>query len=544
MKKLFLSLIGCIGFYSAFACTNFLVGKDASTDGSTIISYSADSYTQYGFLHFSPAQDFPKGAKRQVFDWETNQPLCTIDQVEHTYQVVGNMNEHQLTIGETTWGGREELEDTLKQGLDYGSLMYIALERCKTAREAITCITSLVEKYGYCSGGETFSIGDPNEIWLLDMIGKGVGNKGAVWVATRIPDDCICAHANQARITTINFKDKKNWLYSKDVVKFAREKGYFSGKDSEFNFVEAYAPYDYLSLYGCEARVWYFFNHFSDSMAQYKDYAFGKTFKATGKAGTPMPLYIKPNRKVSVQDVKECMRDYYQGTELDITQKEAAGPWSSKLRYGKLSFTVDSTTYWYERPTATQQTGWSYVAQMRNYTNPLWGGIFWFGVDDAQTSLYVPMYSRITKVPECFRKGNGDIITYSPTSAWWAYNIVANWAYTKWSAMLPDIVKVQKQWEEKFNVGVEELEKSLAQMDSTKIIQTLTDFSNLQAESSTQAWKELGIFLLVKYLDGQERKVDENGKFERNEYGECLYPNRPAYPEKYLRTIIHETAQE
>ena len=545
MKRLFSTLLGAfaISVTASVACTNFIVGKDASADGSTIISYAADSYSLYGFLHFSPAADYPKGAMREVKDWDTGRPLGQIPQVEHTYSVVGNMNEHQLTIGETTWGGRAELWDTV--GIDYGSLIYIALERCKTAREAIDCITSLVEEYGYASEGETFSIGDPNEVWIMDLIGKGPGRKGAVWVATRVPDDCICAHANQARITNINFKDKKNWLYSKDVVKFAREKGYFSGKDADFSFQAAYAPFDFSGLYVCEARVWSFFRHFSDDMEQYFDYATGKTFLETGgkDAGTPMPLYIRPNHKVSVQEIKDCMRDQYEGTPLDITQGTDAGPWNTKLRYGSLTFKLDSISYWYERPTATQQTAWSFVAQMRGYADPKAGGIFWFGVDDAATNVYVPMYCRINHIPECFAEGNGDLYTYSPTSAWWTFNIVANWAYTKYSHMKPDIVKVQQMLEEKFNAQIEGVDAQAAAMSDEEARRFLTNYSCAQADNTMIEWQNLGIYLMVKYLDGQERK-EENGQFKRNPYGEPTSPNRPAFPESYLRTFKNEIAHE
>ncbi len=545
MKRFLLTTLGaCLfGIGATWACTNFIVGKDASADGSTIISYAADSYSLYGFLHFSPAADYPKGAMREVKDWDSGRPLGQIPQVEHTYSVVGNMNEHQLTIGETTWGGRKELWDTV--GIDYGSLIYIALERCKTAREAIECITSLVDEYGYASEGETFSIGDPNEVWIMDMIGKGADQKGAVWVATRVPDDCICAHANQARITHINFKDKKNWLYSKDVVKFAREKGYFQGKDADFSFQAAYAPFDFSGLYVCEARVWSFFRHFSDDMEQYFDYATGKTFLATsGKdAGTPMPLYIRPNHKVSVQEIKDCMRDQYEGTPLDITQGTDAGPWNTKLRYGSLTFKLDSTAYWYERPTATQQTAWSFVAQMRGYADPKVGGIFWFGVDDAATNVYVPMYCRINHIPECFAEGNGDLYTYSPTSAWWTFNIVANWAYTKYSHMKPDIVQVQKALEDKFNTQIEGVDAQAAAMSDEEARRFLTNYSCAQADNVMIEWQKLGIYLITKYLDGQERK-EENGQFKRNAYGEPTGPNRPAFPENYLRTFKNEIAHE
>ncbi len=543
MKKIYLIFALCSAWVAGMACTNFLVGKDASQDGSTMISYAADSYALYGFLHFVPAADHPEGAVREVKDWDTGKPLCTIPQVAHTYNVVGNMNEHQLAIGETTWGGRPELESG--EGIDYGSLIYIALERCKTAREAIKCMTDLVAEYGYASSGETFSIADPNEVWLMELIGKGKVEKGAVWVATRVPDDCIAAHANQARFTTINFKDKENWMWSKDVVSFARKQGYFEGKDKEFNFQEAYAPYDFSGLYVCEARVWSFFRKFSDDMDRYFDFASGKTFVETGGkyAGERMPLYIKPNHKVSAQELKDCMRDQYEGTPLDITQGPDAGPWNSKLRYGSLGFQYDSVQYWFERPIATQQTAWSFVAQMRGYEGANAGGIFWFGVDDAATSLYVPMYSSITAVPECFQEGNGDLYTYSPTSAWWTYNIVANWAYSKYSAMVPDIQRVQSTWEDKFNSQIAVIDQQVAAMDQQQAQKFLTDYSCLQAQESTAAWKELGIYLFVKYLDGQQRK-EKDGQFLRNPYGEPEGPNRVPYPAEFLQTIHEHVAHE
>mgnify|MGYP002516956955 FL=1 len=544
MKKFYLIFALCSAWVAGMACTNFLVGKDASVDGSTMISYAADSYSFYGFLHHSPAADHPVGAMREVKDWDTGKPLCSIPQVAHTYNVVGNMNEHQLTIGETTWGGRPELETG--EGIDYGSLIYIALERCKTAREAIQCMTDLVAQYGYASSGETFSIADPNEVWLMELIGKGKVEKGAVWVATRVPDDCIAAHANQARFTTINFKDKANWMWSKDVVKFARKQGYYTGKkDEDFNFQEAYAPYDFSGLYVCEARVWSFFRKFSDDMEQYFDFASGKTFVETGGkyAGERMPLYIKPNHKVSTQELKDCMRDQYEGTPLDITQGPDAGPWHSKLRYGSLGFQLDSVQYWFERPIATQQTAWSFVAQMRGYESAKAGGIFWFGVDDAASTVYVPMYSTITEVPECFQEGNGDMYNYSPTSAWWTYNIVANWAYTKYSAMMPDIKKVQAAWEDKFNSQVEAIDAQVANMDAAHATEFLTKYSCAQAQESTAAWKELGIYLFVKYLDGQERK-EKDGQFLRNAYGEPEGPNRVPYPTSFLESVHEHIAHE
>ena len=544
MKKIYVIFALSCAWVAGMACTNFLVGKDASVDGSTMISYAADSYALYGYLHFAPAADHAPGAMREVNDWDTGKPLCSIPQVPHTYNVVGNMNEHQLTIGETTWGGRPELE--IGEGIDYGSLMYIALERCKTAREAIKCMTDLVAEYGYASSGESFSIADPNEVWMMELIGKGKVEKGAVWVATRIPDDCIAAHANQARITTINFKDKENWMWSKDVVKFARKQGYFTGKkDEDFNFQEAYAPYDFSGLYVCEARVWSFFRKFSDEMEQYYDFATGKTFVETGGkyAGERMPLYIKPNHKVSAQELKDCMRDQYEGTPLDITQGPDAGPWNSKLRYGSLGFQLDSVQYWFERPIATQQTGWSFVAQMRGYESAKAGGILWFGVDDAASSLYVPMYSKINAVPECYAESNGDMYTYSPTSAWWTYNIVANWAYTKYSAMMPDIKKVQAAWEDKFNAQVAVVDNAVAELNDEEATEWLTKYSIMQAEESTAAWKELGIYLFVKYLDGQQRK-EKDGQFLRNPYDLPEGPNRVPYPTEFLQSIHENVAHE
>lgn len=550
---------------AAFACTNFLVGKDASADGSTMISYAADSYGMFGFLHFVPAADHEAGAMREVKDWDTGRPQLSIPEVSHTYTVVGNMNEHQVTIGETTWGGREELWDTV--GVDYGSLIYIALERSKTAREAIEWFITLVNEYGYASEGESFSFGDPNEVWMMDFIGKGPGKKGANWVAVRIPDNAISGHANQSRITTLPLNEKHkltkeekrlekklncvckgDWMWDKDVIKFAREKGYFTGADKDFSFQAAYNPFDFSGLYVCEARVWSFFNHFSDEMDRYFDYASGKTFRESkGKeAGEHMPLWIVPNRKVSAQDMKECMRDEYKGTPLDITQGTDAGPWKSKLRYGGLGFklkdeqdTTKVTQYWYERPTATQQTAWSFVAQMR----PDKRGIFWFGVDDAACSCYAPMYCCINHIPECFAEGNGDSYTFSFTSAWWTFNVVANWAYTKYNRMYPHIREMQQIWDDKFNTQIAGVDEKASQMNEEDARAFLTAYSCSQAENMVADWQRLGIYLITKFLDGQERK-EENGAFKRNPYGNSCGPNRLALPEEVLRVVAPEITHE
>lgn len=520
---------------TSWACTNFLAGKGATTDGSTLISYAADSYSLYGALYYLPAANHDEGAMRDIYEWDTGKYLGQIPEAPHTYSVVGNMNEHQLTIGETTFGGRPELVDTTGL-IDYGSLIYITLQRAATAREAIQVMTGLVEEYGYCSSGESFSIGDPNEVWVLEMIGKGPGNKGAVWVAQRIPDDCVSAHANQARITTINFKDKENCLYSDDVISFAREQKYFNGKDKDFSFSDTYNPLEYSSLRICESRVWSFFRQLDPAMDKYLSYIKGETTER-------MPLYIKPLWKVSAQDFKEFMRDQYEGTELDITKGTAAGPWGSKLRYGPLGFELDGKTYWHERPTATQQTGFSFVAQMRGYMPDHIGGIFWFGVDDAATNLYVPMYCTINCVPECYSIDNGSLLEYSSTSAFWTYNWVANFAYSKYSAMLPDIKKVQSQWEEYFNLLVPAMDRAVLELSPADAQIQLTNFSCEQAEASTAAWRKLGEYLLVKYLDGQE-KAEKDGRFLQNEFHIPPTVLRPGYPEEYLRKIAPETAVE
>ena len=544
---------------AAFACTNFLVGKDASVDGSTMVSYAADSYGMFGFLHFAPAQDWPEGAMREVKDWDTGRPQGQIPQVAHTYTVVGNMNENQVTIGETTWGGREELWDTV--GVDYGSLIYIALERSKTAREAIEWFITLVNEYGYASEGESFSFGDPNEVWIMDLIGKGPGKKGANWVAVRIPDNAISGHANQARITTLPVNDKHkltkeekrlqkklncickgDWMWDKDLIAFAREKGYFTGADKDFSFQAAYNPFDFSGLYACEARVWSFFRHFSDEMDPYLDYVTGKTFRETGGQyeGKHMPLWIIPNKKVSAQDLKECMRDEYKGTPLDITQGTDAGPWNSKLRFGGLGFKLDSVQYWYERPIATQQTAWSFVGQMRSWSKY---GIFWFGVDDAACSCYAPMYSCLKHVPECFAEGNGDSYTFSPTSAWWTFNLVANWAYTKYSRMYPHIRETQQIWDDKFNTQIAGVDAEAATLSEEAAKQFLTSYSCSQAENMVADWQRLYLYLVTKFIDGQERK-EENGQFKRNPYGNSCGPNRLAMPENWLRKVAPEINHE
>jgi dipeptidase len=531
-KKLQFIVAFMLGSITSYACTNFLVGKAATLDGSTLISYNADSYFLFGALYRYPAATYPAGAMLDVHDWDSGKFLGKIKQVEKTYSVIGNMNEYQLCIGETTFGGREELVDTTAI-MDYGSLIYIALQRSKSAREAIKVMTDLVAEYGYYSEGESFSIADPNEVWIMEMVGKGPNNKGAVWVAQRIPDDCVSAHANQARITTFPYDDKNNCLYAEDVIAFAREKGLFKGKNKDFSFSDTYAPLDYTALRACEARVWSFFRKVDPAMNKYISYVKGETAER-------MPLWIKPTFKLTAQKIKEYMRDQYEGTEFDMTKGLAAGPFGSKLRCSPLTFKVDSVDYIHERPTATQQTGFTFVGQMRSWLPDYIGGILWFGVDDAATSLYVPMYCGINSVPDCFRADNGSLLEYSSTSAFWTYNSVANYAYSKYSYMFTDIKKVQVQWESDFNALVPAIDKVAVGMETADARIFLTHFSCSQAENSTAAWKKLGEYLLVKYMDGNIKK-EKDGKFVQNEYKIPPTIIRAGYPEEFLHKMVKES---
>lgn len=542
-KTLFIALFAaCTSM--GWACTNFLVGKDATIDGSTMVTYSADSYSLFGALYHYPAATHAEGAMRPVYDWDTGKYLGEIPEAAQTYNVVGNMNEHQLTIGETTYGGREELVDTTGL-IDYGSLIYITLQRAKNAREAIRTMTDLVAQYGYCSSGESFSVADPQEIWILEMIGKGVGNKGAVWVARRIPDDCISAHANQARITTFPLEGKKSpnslsskhidrlqepqidIVYSDDVISFARKKGYFKGKDEEFSFSDTYNPLDYGGIRWCEARVWAFFNALNDSMAQYLDYINGKSLRR-------MPLWVKPNQKITLETMRGRMRDHYEGTPLDMTVGAGSGPYATPFRPSPLTYEVDSVEYYHERPVATQQTGFTFVAQMRSWLPDAIGGILWFGVDDATGNLYVPMYCCLTKVPISFSEKNGSLLDFSWTSAFWVNNWVCNMAYTRYSDMIPEIKAEQKKWESYFETAAKQADSFAQSYDSTSMVQFLTDFSNAQAETAITAWKKLGERLMVKYLDGVT-KPETNGVFDRDDYNNPKKIIRPGYNEDFNR---------
>jgi dipeptidase len=520
------------------ACTNFLVTKGASADGSCMISYSADSHTLFGELYYWPAALYPEGTMQDIYEWDTGKFLGKIKQARQTYNVVGNMNENQVAIGETTYGGREELVDTAAI-VDYGSLIYIALQRARTAREAIQIMTGLVAEYGYYSEGESFSISDANEVWIMEMIGKGKPeqvkdkkgkitlkyNKGAVWVAMRIPDGYISGHANHARITTFPLNDPENCLYSPDVISFARGKGWFNGLDKDFSFSDTYAPLDFEGARFCEARVWAAFNKVASGMDKYLDYALGSNLK------NRMPLYVKPDHKLSLQDVYGLMRDYYQNTPLDMTKDAGAGPYGSIVRWRPLTWKVDGVEYCNERAVSTQQTGFSFIAQSRNWIpNPL-GGIIWFGVDDTYSTVYTPMYTCMTRVPETYAVGNGNMMTFSDNAAFWVFNQVSNFAYTRYNVMIGEIQQKQAELENYYISLVPVMDKLAAEAAAkspAKAIQLLTDFSVSQGNNTVHEWKNLYAFLFTKYMDGNIKTAvpgEKNPKVNQPGYGDDFYRN-------------------
>lgn len=534
MKRIVLVVFLLVSYFSSWACTNFIVGKKASADGSVICSYNADDYGLFiGLCHY-PAGKHEKGSVRKIYDWDTNVYHGQIPEAEVTYNVIGNINEYQVSIGETTFGGREELVDTTGI-LDYGSLIYIALQRSKTAREAIKVMTTLTDKYGYSSGGETFTICDPNEAWIMEMIGKGPGRKGTVWVAVRIPDDAICAHANQSRIRTFNQKDKKNVMFSKDCITFAREKGWFSGKDADFSFCEAYAYPDFSGRRFCEARVWSFFNHFSTDMERYLPYAEGKV-----KDAEPMPLWIKPNRKVSVQDIQECMRDHYEGTPFSLDKDPGQGVWNMPYRPTPLTYKVDGKEYFNERPTSTQQTAFSYVAQLRSWLPRQIGGVLWFGNDDGNMVAYTPVYCGNTSQPECYNTKGADAVTFSMKNAFWVCNWVSNMVYPRYSLMFGSLKSVRDSLETSYFSAQAEIERKamvLYDENPSLAIDFLTDYSIDKAQQMIDRWRQLGTYFIVKYND-MAIKPDEDGRFIRTETGLGATVERPGFPENVAREIV------
>ncbi|MDE6560171.1 MAG: C69 family dipeptidase [Muribaculaceae bacterium] len=537
MKRTYLALGALtLSAASALACTNFIAGKKATTDGSVMITYAADSHTLYGDLSHTPAAVHKDGAMRKVVEWDTGKELGEIPQPKETYNVVGNMNQYQVAIGETTWGGREELMDTTGNAIiDYGSLIQIALERSKSAPEAIDVMTSLVAEYGYASEGESFTIADKNEVWVMDMIGKGA-EKGAVWIAVRIPDDAICAHANEPRIRQVDLKDKKNVRYSKDMIEFARKRGYFNGKDSDFSFADAYCVHDAATRRSCDARAWAFMRKFDPSLDKYYSWI-------SGESDTPMPLYVVPNRKISLKDMQDCMRDHFEGTPLDMTQDVGAGPNHVPYRWRPMSYEVDGKTYCMERATATQQTGWSFISQSRSWLPDAVGGIFWFGTDDTNTCVYMPLYCSLTEAP--MQLTVGDLYEFNMNSNFWMNNWVANQAYNRYDLMIPDIRKVQNGLEEKYRDSREASEAQLMPLAEAGMMGQLTTYVNMEAASiakeATDCYRQLAEFLMVKFLDGNVKKQNEDGSFKRNAYGLPASPEWPGYDKKYYENIVKET---
>jgi dipeptidase len=539
--KLAIVLFTSLAFLSpsiSRACTNFLITKNASADNSTMISYAADSHDLFGELYYWPGQEWPDDAMLDVYEWDTGKYLGQIKQVQKTYTVIGNMNENQVAIGETTFGGRSELKDSTGI-IDYGSLIYIALQRSRTAREAIKVMTDLVEENGYYSSGESFSIADKDEVWIMEMIGKGVGNKGAVWVARKIPDGMVSGHANQARITSFPLKDEDNCLYSKDVISFAHEKGYFDGKNKDFSFADTYAPLDYGALRFCEARVWSGFRLMNSEMDQYEGYV-------KGESSERLPLWIKPSKKISYRDLQNIMRDHFEGTSLDMTKDPGAGTFKRPYRFRPLTWEVEGEEYFNERAIATQQTGFSFVAQMRNWLPNEIGGILWFGVDDAATTVYVPIYCGINQIPEEFAVGNGNLLEFSWTSAFWIFNWVSNQAYSRYNLMITDIRKLQLQLENKFADNMQAIEqaaRSLYEVNPAKAKSFLTEYSLAQSSITVNSWKKLGEFLMIKYLDGNLHK-EVDGKFLENPYGHPYPAEFPGYNEDFYKKIVDETGEQ
>ena len=540
------------------ACSNVIITHGASTDGSAMISYSADSHQLYGELYFQAAGDWKAGAMRRVDDWDSYRFHGYIPQVAHTYQRVGNMNEHQLIIAESTWGGRMELEN--KQGIiDYGSLIYIALERARTAREAIQIMVSLVDEFGYASEGESFSIADTEEAWVMDLIGKGEGSKGMLWVARRIPDGYICAHANQARISRFPLNDPENCLYAPDVISFAREKGWFSGEDSEFSFCDAYCPLDFGTVRACDARVWSAFNILCDGQFTYMDESGREVTRPASdwldyamgyNLDNPMPLFVKPSRQISVKNVADVMRDHFEGTPMDMTTDIGAGGNALPYRWRPMSFKYEGKSYLNERALATQQTGFWFVAQSRTGLPDIIGALQWFGCDDAATSYLTPIYANTTEVPECLRVGNGNMLTYSPTSTFWMCNRVTNACYKMYNQMAPYVRERVDAFEnEQMNSAVPANDAKLLQLygkggksAARKVRKALTEYTVNTAQTQFAAWTKLEETLLVKFIDGNVKAQDENGNFLHSEDYEGLpiHITQPGYTDKWKEAVVKD----
>ena len=546
MNKIFASammavaMMGCVS--EAEACSNFIVGKKASVDGSVMCSYSADDYGMFQNLCHYPAAKHAKGEMRKIYDWDTNKYHGEIPEAAQTYSVIGNINEWQVTIGETTYGGREEMADSTGI-MDYGSLIYVALQRSKTAREAIKVMTTLANTYGYNSEGETFTICDPNEAWIMEMMGKGAGSKGAVWVALRIPDDAVCAHANQSRIGKFNMKDKKNVMYAKDVVSFARSKGWFQGKDADFSWKMAYAKPDFSGRRFCDARAWSMLNHFYD-MTPYLDWALGKNPDAQD-----MPLWVVPNKKVSVQDVENVMRDHYEGTPLSVADGSdiGGGIWEMPYRPTPLMYKVDGKQYFNERPVSTQQSGFVFVSQMRSWLPREIGGVFWFANDDANMAAFTPVYCSMTERPECYNTPGADAVHFSKKNAYWVCNMTSNMVYPRYSLMFPTLKEVRDSLDNSYfsaQAGVEKKAQELYAQNPQAAVKYLNDYSVEKAQQMLARWNQLFEFMVVKYNDMIIKPTDKNGTFEKTQYGLGARPVRPGYPEKYAKELVKQSGDK
>ena len=541
MKRQLILSAMLVAAAGAMACTNFIVGKKASVDGSVICSYSADSYGMFQGLKHQPAAKHPKGAMRQVFDWDTNKYLGEIAEAEETYNVIGNINEWQVTIGETTFGGREEMVDTTGI-IDYGSLIYITLQRAKTARQAIDIMTSLVEQYGYCSEGETFTICDPNEAWIMEMMGcasdRKVEKGRTVWVALRIPDDMICGHANQSRITKFNMKDKENVRYSKNVVSYARKMGWYTGKDEDFSYNAAYAAPDFTGRRICDARVWSFFNRYADGMDHYIPWAEGHDANAE-----VMPLWVKPNKKLSVQDVETAMRDHFEDTPFALDSDIGGGIWDMPYRPTPLYYKVDGKEYFNERPVSTQQAGFVFVSQMRSWMPRQVGGCFWFANDDGNMVPFTPVYCCATEAPRPYNTPGADELNFSMDNAYWVQNWVSNMVYPRYSMLFPSLKEVRDSLDNSYFRAQKEVEDKALTLDEASRTKYLTDYTAEKADQMLARWQKLATYLIVKYND-MTSKPEENGQFTRTKYGLGATVKRPGYSEKYAREIVKQTGKK
>ena len=546
MNKIFASALMAVAMLGsvseAEACSNFIVGKKASVDGSVMCSYSADDYGMFQYLCHYPAAKHAKGEMRKIFDWDSNKYHGEIPEAAETYNVIGNINEWQVTIGETTYGGREEMVDSTGI-MDYGSLIYVALQRSKSAREAIKVMTTLANTYGYNSEGETFTICDPKEAWIMEMMGKGVGSKGAVWVALRIPDDAICAHANQSRIGKFNMKDKKNVMYAKDVVSFARSKGWFKGKDADFSWKMAYAKPDFSGRRFCDARAWAMLNHFYD-MSPYLDWALGKNPDAQD-----MPLWVVPNKKVSVQDVENVMRDHYEGTPLSVADGSdiGGGIWEMPYRPTPLMYKVDGKQYFNERPVSTQQSGFVFVSQMRSWLPREIGGVFWFANDDANMAAFTPVYCSMTERPECYNTPGVDALHFSKKNAYWVCNMTSNMVYPRYSLMFPTLKEVRDSLTNSYfaaQAGVEKKAQELYAQNPQAAVKYLNGYSVEKAQQMLARWNQLFEFMVVKYNDMIIKPTDKNGTFKKTPYGLGATPVRPGYPEKFAKQLVKQSGDK